>query len=93
MSWILHDPDEWEAKSESTIYGRDPFGNVLGSCSMSLVRRSPEAVAAIKVKKRKEHEDAVLAEAAQIVAQRKGFFAQLTPEQQEQALAYRGEDC
>ncbi len=31
MSWILHDPDEWEAKSESTIYGRDPFGNVLGT--------------------------------------------------------------
>lgn len=70
MSWILHDPDEWESKSESKVYGRDPFGNVLGSCSMSLIRRSPEAVAVIKAKRRKEHEDAVLAEAAKIMALR-----------------------
>ncbi len=70
MSWILHDPDEWEAKSDSKVYGRDPFGNLLGSCSYSLVRRSPESVAEIKAKKRREHEDSVLAEAAQIMARR-----------------------
>lgn len=70
MSWILYDPDEWEAKSEYTSYGKDTFGNPIGSASYSLVRRSPEEIAAIKAQKRREHEDAVLAEAAAIQARR-----------------------
>lgn len=70
MSWILHDPDEWEAKSEYTSYGKDPFGNPIGSCSYSLVRRPAKEVAAIKARKRREYEDAVLAESAAIQARR-----------------------
>lgn len=70
MSWILHDPDEWEVKSEYKSYGKDPFGNSIGSCSYSLVRRPAEEVAAIKAQKRREHEDAILAEAAAIQARR-----------------------
>lgn len=69
--FIYHDPDEWEGVFESKTYGRDPFGHTLGSCSWGLRRRDPAAVAKIKEAKRIEHEEAVLAEAAAIIARRK----------------------
>ena len=70
MSWILHDPDEWETVIESHSFGLDPFGNPLGSCGISQRRRSPEEVRLIKAEKQRRHDDAILAEAEAIRARR-----------------------
>lgn len=76
MSYILHDPDEWEAVSTYTpclscngdLTRCD--GRCTGSASYGMRRRPPEVVAEIKAKKLREHEDAVLAEADRIRARR-----------------------
>lgn len=75
---IIHDPDEYEPVAKSTpctICGGDMTkcnGGCNGSTSFSLVRRSPEAVAAIKAEKRRIEEDEILAKAAVIRATRAG---------------------
>jgi len=86
MSWILHDPDEWEIVVEHKNYGT-MFGHQIGSSGYSQRRRSPEEVVKIKAKRQREHEDAVLEEADFIVARRRrGGSASATLE--EVALKY-----
>lgn len=69
---ILYDPDEYETVYESspcTACGGDMRkcnGGCNGSGSLTTRRRRPAEVALIKAKRRKEHENAVLAEAAAI---------------------------
>lgn len=65
MSYILHDPDEWEAVIEGTPCpcGGKCDGHCRGAFSYCLRRRSPKAIAKIRADKQRAHEDAVLAEA------------------------------
>ena len=73
---IRYDPDEYKTVHTSTpcrscggdIHKCD--GRCSGSSSFSLVRRSDEEIKEIKRKKREEHENKILAEAAWIKAQR-----------------------
>ena len=77
MSYILHDPDEWEGYSSSTPCGHCQDdrsrcnGMCTGSASWGLRRRAPEEVAKIKEAKRRKHEADVLAEADAIRAARR----------------------
>ena len=73
---IIIDPDEWETVTESTPCRRCNGdlsrcnGMCTGSASWSLRRRPADEVAKIKEAKRRAHEEAVLAEAAAIMARR-----------------------
>lgn len=73
---IHHDPDEWKPTSGHRVCGfhQTHPGEAYAGCtcmsSFGQVRRDPAEVAAIKAQKRREHEDAVLAEAALIQARR-----------------------
>lgn len=69
MSWLLHDPDEWETVSHYHSYG-EFAGHPMASMSVGQRRRPSEEVARIKAEKRRAHEDAVLAEADAIRAGR-----------------------
>jgi len=60
MSYIMFDEDEWER-----VVNSDPH-----SCSMGMRRRPWEEVLKIKEEKRRKREDAILAEAAQIILRR-----------------------
>lgn len=76
ISGQYRDPDEWEPDiSHSTCPWHKanpgkPFAGCTCSASYGMKRRDPAEVAAIKAKRRREHEDAVLAEADQIRARR-----------------------
>lgn len=76
MSWILHDPDEWESVWTHTpcaSCGGDMSkcnGLCSGSSGFGTRRRDPADVARIKAEKRAAHEEAVLAEADAIRARR-----------------------
>ena len=74
MSWMLHDPDEWETISSYTPCSCGGLANCNGCCNGSAGvgtrRRAPEDIARIKAEKRRQHEESVLAEAAQIMARR-----------------------
>jgi hypothetical protein len=76
MMHILHDEDEWQTVSESrpcTVCNGDPRkcnGTCNGSLFIGTVRRPPAEVAAIKARRQREHDDAVLAEAEAIKARR-----------------------
>jgi hypothetical protein len=73
---IEHDSDEWETKIDRRVcpfHERNPAGQHPGcTCSsgISSVRRDPAVVKAIKAKRAREREDAVLREAAEIIARR-----------------------
>ena len=64
MSWIIHDLDEWEAVFESGGEGKAWWAQ--GGWR----QRAPEEVAKIKAEKLRQHEESVLAEAAEIMARR-----------------------
>jgi hypothetical protein len=69
VSFIIHDSDEWETVSSSGTYGS--FAGVqLGWANCGQRRRAPEDVARIKAEKRRQHEDAVLAQAEAIKSRR-----------------------
>jgi hypothetical protein len=71
MSWIFHDPDEWETIFESKSYGFVPGTTIpFGSGGISQRRRSPEEVAAIKANKLRLQEDEILRRAEEIKARR-----------------------
>lgn len=76
MSYILHDPDEWETVTTSTPCAacggdiRKCNGMCTGSMSMGQRRRAPEEVARIKAERRRREEDAILVQAETIRAQR-----------------------
>ena len=74
---IHHDPDEYKTVVTNHVcpyHQRNPFDRAYAGCtcsgSYSQVRRDPEEVREIKARKRKEHEDRILAEAAIIRARR-----------------------
>jgi hypothetical protein len=73
---IHHDPDEWETVTTSHMcpfHERHPgeaFAGCTCSASVSQHRRDPADVAKIKARKRREHEDRILAEAEAIRARR-----------------------
>lgn len=73
---IYYDPDEYETVIESrpcTTCNGDSSkcnGGCNGSTSLGRRRRAPEEVAKIKAEKQRAHEEAVLAEAAAIMAMR-----------------------
>ena len=69
MSWMLYDPDEWEAVVDHQSYGTFS-GHPIGMSSYGQRRRSPEEVARIKAKKQRANDDAILAEADAIRARR-----------------------
>lgn len=60
MSYILHDPDQWE-----TIFTSTP-----NSAGMSMRQRDPSEVLKIKEAKRLQQEENILAQAADIQARR-----------------------
>lgn len=71
MSWILHDPDEWETVVDSKTYGQYPGTDVpFGSLSVSRRRRAPEEVARIKAERQRKEEDEILRRADEIRARR-----------------------
>lgn len=78
MSYIVHDPDEWETVSErrTCAYHRDHPGELLyiGCCGCSSEahqrRRSPEEVARIKAERKRREEDEILRRADAIRAAR-----------------------
>lgn len=73
---MFHDPDEFETVSEYRIcgYHAEWPGRTYAGCtctaSFSQRRRSPEDVASIKAKRRREEEDDILARAETIKASR-----------------------
>jgi hypothetical protein len=76
MSYILHDPDEWETVSEyrPCTACRGDLGKCNGCCNgmagYSQRRRAAAEIAAIKAKRQREHEDKILAEAELIKLRR-----------------------
>jgi hypothetical protein len=72
MGYIDFDPDEYEAVTESRpcTCGGKCNGRCNGMFSQGWRRRSPEEIAAIKRKARKEYEDRILAQAERIKALR-----------------------
>lgn len=75
--FINFDPDEWKSSSVLTRcsfhqrYPDRPHPGCTCSCAISQVRRTPEEIAEIKAKRRREHEDAILAE-ADLIRSRRG---------------------
>lgn len=69
MSYFTIDPDEWDTVSRTESFG-NVFGLPMGTASMSWQQRPPDVFREIKEKRQREHEDAVLAEAARIQVRR-----------------------
>lgn len=72
MSYFLHDPDEWTIETVSrpcTCAGKCD-GRCNGMFGMGMKRRPDAEIAEIKRRKQEEHEEAILAEAAAIMARR-----------------------
>jgi hypothetical protein len=74
---IYHDPDEWTTVSEThtcPYHEANPEDRAWPGCTCSasygMVRRPQEEIDEIKRKKREEHEENILAEAAIIQARR-----------------------
>lgn len=76
MSFLRHDPDEWEVITKSTPCGscggdmRKCNGLCTGSASYSQQRRDPVEVAKIKAERRTREEDDILRRADAIRATR-----------------------
>ena len=74
---IHYDPYEWEGVIETSTcpfhqaHPGEPYAGCACSTMIGSVRRSPEEVAEIKARKRREHEDHILAEAEAIKLRRK----------------------
>jgi hypothetical protein len=76
MSYILHDPDEYESVSHYEVcafhklHPGEQFAGCCCSAGWSQCRRSDEQIAAIKAERRRKEEDSILAQAELIKAQR-----------------------
>lgn len=76
MAFNHYDPDEWKQVTSRTPCWceKEPRlpcnGMCSGSASMTTVRRSPDEISELKAKRRREHEDSILAAAEKIRAER-----------------------
>jgi hypothetical protein len=81
MSYILHDPDEYESVStyETCAFHKqhpgEPFAGCCCSASWQQRRRAPEEIAAIKSERKRKEEDSILAQAEIIKAARQALEA------------------